>query len=168
MSITIADLFRDQWEKEHRNTLSVLEAIPADSMDYVPWPGARDMQGLALHIIGVDEHTICGVLAGELVAQSRGERPKPPADLVAFCKSQHEALRPLAAQLDETVLEREVPFKYPDGRVLFVHPGREYLFAHLLHHVIHHRGQLLTYLRLVGAPIPGIYGPTREQMPPMP
>jgi hypothetical protein len=72
MSITVADLFRDLWEKEHRNTLSVLEAIPVDSMNYVPWPGAREMQGLALHIIGVDEHTIRGVLAGELVAASGG------------------------------------------------------------------------------------------------
>lgn len=170
MSITVAELFRDLWEKEHRNTLAVLEAILGDRMDFAPWPGARDMRLLALHIIGIDDHHIRGVLAGELLAGRPRELPevRTPADLIARCTAQHEALRPLAAQVDAAVLEREIPFKLPNGQVLFVHPGREYLFSHLLHHLVHHRGQLLAYLRLAGAPIPGVCGPTREQMPPIP
>jgi uncharacterized damage-inducible protein DinB len=170
MSMTAADLFRELWEHEHRNTVSVLEAIPGDQMNYVPWEGAMDMRQLALHVIGVEEFFIRGVVAGELtVGGSRRDQAeiRSPADLVAFCKERHEALRPLAEQLDDTVMAREIPFKAPNGAVLRVSTGRQRLFSDLLHHVIHHRGQLVTYLRLVGAPVPGIYGPTREQMPPM-
>jgi uncharacterized damage-inducible protein DinB len=34
----------------------------------------------------------------------------------------------------------------------------------LLHHAIHHRGQLVLLTRLAGGVPPGIYGPTREEM----
>jgi uncharacterized damage-inducible protein DinB len=33
----------------------------------------------------------------------------------------------------------------------------------LLHHVIHHRGQLTLYLRLLNVPLPPIYGPTADE-----
>jgi len=33
----------------------------------------------------------------------------------------------------------------------------------MLHDSIHHRGQLSTYLRLMGAPVPSIYGPSAAE-----
>jgi uncharacterized damage-inducible protein DinB len=33
----------------------------------------------------------------------------------------------------------------------------------MLHHLIHHRGQLTLYLRLLGVPLPPIYGPTADE-----
>ena len=33
----------------------------------------------------------------------------------------------------------------------------------LIHHEIHHRGQLTVLLRLAGATIPGVYGPAKEE-----
>jgi uncharacterized damage-inducible protein DinB len=32
-----------------------------------------------------------------------------------------------------------------------------------LHHLIHHRGQLSVYLRLLDIPVPGTYGPTADE-----
>ena len=37
----------------------------------------------------------------------------------------------------------------------------------VLNHMIHHRGQLTVYLRLIGAKVPGIYGPSADEMPGM-
>jgi len=34
-----------------------------------------------------------------------------------------------------------------------------------LYHQIHHRGQLSVYLRLVGAKVPSIYGPSADDNP---
>jgi len=34
----------------------------------------------------------------------------------------------------------------------------------LLHHQIHHRGQLVLLCRLAGGEAPGLYGPNREAM----
>ena len=33
----------------------------------------------------------------------------------------------------------------------------------LLNHLIHHRGQLSVYLRLLDVPLPSIYGPTADE-----
>jgi uncharacterized damage-inducible protein DinB len=35
----------------------------------------------------------------------------------------------------------------------------------LMNHVIHHRGQLSVYLRLLDVPLPPIYGPTADENP---
>ena len=40
----------------------------------------------------------------------------------------------------------------------------ELLWGALLHHLIHHRGQLTLMSRLAGGKVPGLYGPTREEM----
>jgi uncharacterized damage-inducible protein DinB len=34
-----------------------------------------------------------------------------------------------------------------------------------LNHVVHHRGQLSVYLRLLDVPLPPIYGPTADEAP---
>jgi uncharacterized damage-inducible protein DinB len=38
------------------------------------------------------------------------------------------------------------------------------LWSALLHHTLHHRGQLVLVTRLAGGVPPGLYGPTREEM----
>ena len=37
----------------------------------------------------------------------------------------------------------------------------------ILNHWVHHRGQLSVYLRLAGAKVPWIYGPSGDEQPPM-
>lgn len=41
-------------------------------------------------------------------------------------------------------------------------PRGEVVRQHL-NHLIHHRGQLTVYLRLVDVPLPQIYGPTADE-----
>ena len=47
-------------------------------------------------------------------------------------------------------------------RVLMTMPRGVAARAHL-NHLIHHRGQLTVYLRLVDVPLPSIYGPTADE-----
>ena len=35
----------------------------------------------------------------------------------------------------------------------------------MLNHTIHHRGQLTVYLRLLGVPVPSVYGPSADENP---
>ena len=57
-------------------------------------------------------------------------------------------------QLDEAVT-------FFDGRRLAI---RDVLWGELLHHLIHHRGQLVLMCRMAGGTPPGLYGPNREGM----
>ncbi len=54
--------------------------------------------------------------------------------------------------------DRTVPFF--DGRPMAV---RDILWFTVLHHSIHHRGQLALMCRMAGGTVPGIYGPNREE-----
>ena len=42
-------------------------------------------------------------------------------------------------------------------------PRAAVLRTYLLNHVIHHRGQLSVYLRLLDVPLPSMYGPTADE-----
>jgi uncharacterized damage-inducible protein DinB len=49
------------------------------------------------------------------------------------------------------------------GRVRVEKPKAAALRDFTLSHVIHHRGQLSVYLRLLDVPVPGSYGPTADE-----
>ena len=50
-----------------------------------------------------------------------------------------------------------------DGRPLFERP-RDAVFRNMtLHHMIHHRGQLSVYLRMLDVAVPQTYGPTADE-----
>lgn len=69
----------------------------------------------------------------------------------------HDALQEVTgAALDE-------PWSLKRGdQVLFTTPRGPTVRSHL-NHLIHHRGQLTVYLRLVDVPLPQIYGPTADE-----
>jgi uncharacterized damage-inducible protein DinB len=71
----------------------------------------------------------------------------------------HElAIERLEKVKDEDLDERVTFF---DGTPMTI---RDVLWNALLHHLIHHRGQLTLMCRMSGGCPPGIYGPNREEM----
>jgi uncharacterized damage-inducible protein DinB len=51
------------------------------------------------------------------------------------------------------------------SRVFFTMPRIVVLRSTVLNHMIHHRGQLTVYLRLLNVPLPDLYGPTADTKP---
>jgi hypothetical protein len=49
------------------------------------------------------------------------------------------------------------------GKVFFTKPRFEVFRDFTLNHLIHHRGQLTVYLRLLDVPLPWVYGPTADE-----
>jgi uncharacterized damage-inducible protein DinB len=47
--------------------------------------------------------------------------------------------------------------------VILSMPRLAVLRSFCLSHMIHHRGQLSVYLRLLDVPVPSIYGPTADE-----
>ena len=50
------------------------------------------------------------------------------------------------------------------GHVLASVPRMVAVRSMAMNHLIHHRGQIAVYLRLLDIPVPGLYGPSADEM----
>jgi len=156
------DLFRSIWNREAERTILLLEALPADQYDFRPDPEGRSIGELAWHLSEIDACLTFGVAERRFRLEDEPPglaRPREVALLAPGYRRIHEqAVARLQAldndQLDETVT-------YFDGRALTI---RDVLWDALLHHLVHHRGQLALLCRMARGTPPGIYGPNREEM----
>ena len=139
---------------ESRITKTVIEAIPLDKGDYRPDAISKSALELAWHIAVMEMRFMDAVLAGEFdfSPKPRPESIKNSQDLSAWYvenfESHFEAL---------TKLSNDQLVKIVDFRGMFQLPAVMYL-GFILHHSVHHRGQLSTYLRPMGAKVPAMYG----------
>jgi uncharacterized damage-inducible protein DinB len=140
-------------QNEHRTTKRVIEAIPLDKGDYRPAPDSMTAFSLAAHIAGAENLFLNGIAAGEFDYTAKiPESIRNSADIAKWYNENFERNIARIQALSPQQLLKSVDFR---GR--FQWPAVEYLpFA--FSHTIHHRGQLATYLRPMGAKVPSIYG----------
>jgi len=139
---------------EHRNTRSVIEAIPQSNADYRPDPNSKTAMELAWHVVAAEHRFYSGIVAGafDFSTTHRPENVHTPAQIGqwygdSFAKN-FEALSKLSGEQLAKII---------DFRGMFQQPAVAFLnFS--LNHTIHHRGQLSTYLRAMGGKVPAIYG----------
>ena len=141
-------------KNEQRITRSIIEAIPLDKGDYRPDEISKSALELAWHIAVTEMRFLEAVAAGEFDFSPRPlpDSVKNSGDLAAWYT---ENFAPRFEAL--TKLSSEQLLKIIDFRGMFQLPAVTYL-NFLLHHSIHHRGQLSMYLRPMGAKVPSIYG----------
>jgi uncharacterized damage-inducible protein DinB len=139
---------------EHRATRSVIEAIPQSNADYRPDPNSKTAMELAWHITAAEHRFYGGIITGafDFSPIHRPDNVHTPADIgqwygESFAKNFEQFSRLSSEQLAKIV----------DFRGLFQLPAVAF-FNFSLHHTIHHRGQLSTYLRAMGGKVPAIYG----------
>ena len=75
-----------------------------------------------------------------------------------------EICRQTRAAMDKSDAEYQSPWTLQRGaQQVFSVPRVAAFRSFVLHHVIHHRGQLSLYLRLNDIPVPAIYGPSADE-----
>jgi uncharacterized damage-inducible protein DinB len=107
-----------------------------------------------------------GVLEDKIVIGNSKLPSEPPpsiAEMIAIAEKQHPEIVNNWRTLDDEALRQKILFVSPDGIVRRELRRMLYLHVTLMHHVIHHRGQLSLMLRLMGAKVPSIYGPSGDE-----
>ena len=152
-------LFLKFWEKEAEATRKVIARIPEGS-DYRPDPKSRTAREIAWLIVREE------IVLGE--GLQRGsfewvEEPAPAAvrDVLAAYDRHHDDLTRAMRALDGPAWARKFPFMF-EGKEVFSDTGSGAAWT-MLFDIIHHRGQLSTYLRPMGSTVPQIYGPTADE-----
>lgn len=149
------DSFLAEFEQEMANTRKLMEAIPADQFDWRPHPKSKALGELGNHI------AMLPVSASIMIDYMKGSRPeqaKSKAELVQLFDESVERCRSAITSASDEQLGRNVMVTPSRSR-----PLPEVLRDRILNHLIHHRGQLSVYLRLVGAAVPGMYGPSADE-----
>jgi uncharacterized damage-inducible protein DinB len=146
-------LYLDTLKYESRITKNVIQAIPPDQCDYRPDPFAKSAMELARHIVIADNRFIETVTSGIFDTTSTiPDTVKTPAELAEWYVERHARnLTTLAAATHDQLVT------VVDFRGIFKRPAYTFVMTGL-HHTIHHRGQLSSYLRSMGGKVPAIYG----------
>ena len=141
-------------KNEHRITKSIIEAVPLDKGDYRPDGVSKSALELAWHIAATEMRFMEALPAGEfdLSPRPRPDSIKNSGDLTSWYTDNFEPRFEKLTKLSNDQLLKMVGF-----RGLFQLPAVMFLNI-LLHHSVHHRGQLSMYLRPIGAKVPAIYG----------
>lgn len=155
-------LFAD-FEPELASTRRVLERFPDAKGDWRPHAKSRTLGELALHVADIPNRGTAILELDELDIAAR--QPLAPlgtaAELLTFFDANAARLRTALAAADMPLLER--PWTLRRGpQVLVTQPRRVLLRLIMLSHLVHHRAQLGVYYRLLGVPVPGVYGPSAD------
>jgi len=141
-------------KNEYRATSAVIAAIPASNGDYRPDPQARSAAEIAWHIAASEHRFWRGIISGtfDFNAIPRPEGGLTPASVLTWYEqsfaSSFEKLTRLTGEQAARILEFRGGLRLPAAA----------FFDVCVHHSIHHRGQLSTYLRAMGGRVPAIYG----------
>lgn len=156
-----------EYDQEMAGTRRALASIPGDALGFRPHEKSWTMGELATHIAGVPTWLRVTLETPELDLGEPMESPTVPSDagelLARFDAGVAEARAALDAATPETMAEQ---WTLRSGdHVFFTLPRGTVVRTMVLSHMIHHRGQLTVYLRLAGAPVPGLYGPSADEAP---
>jgi len=156
------DTFRAVWNSEAQNTIRLLEALPPDQYDFRPDPKGRSIRELACHLSEIDACLSFGIAERRFRFEDEPPDLKRPREIKLLApgyRRVHEQAVARLEKLENDQFAESVTFF--DGQRMTI---REVLWGALLHHLIHHRGQLVMMCRMAGGTPPGMCGPNREEM----
>jgi uncharacterized damage-inducible protein DinB len=146
--------FTQLWTQESKTTRNVLARIPEGS-DYRPDPRSRTAQEIAWQIVCEEKMLI------EALEQGRAEwAPAPMPDAM---KDVLHAYERQSADLERRW--NALPDERWNGQLEFFgteRPASPMAWSFLFD-IVHHRGQITTYLRPMGSTVPQIYGPSADE-----
>jgi len=147
----------DGLNREAEITKRVIAAVPDVKSDYKPDPHARTAKELAWHLANTDIQFLDGIADLNFSMQTPENKPQTSAEVVAwYDENIRRAADRVAAMTPEQLL---TPVEFFG---VFNLPAVLYL-GFLNNHSIHHRGELVTYLRPMGSKVPSIYGGSYDE-----
>ncbi len=166
--MTLVDLFLAELDEEAANTRKMLERIPENRLEWQPHAKSWTLAGLATHVANVFSWTAYVVEKQSLDLMPDGKpmpRMQPAqsvADLLTALQKNHTAAR----QALTTTTDEQLTMPWSllmNGHTIFTQPKHQVLRSTIFNHLVHHRGQLSVYLRLLDVAVPGMYGPSADE-----
>jgi uncharacterized damage-inducible protein DinB len=164
--MTLTELLLAELDREVPRSRRVLQEIPSGNFDWKPHDKSMIFGYLASLVATIPSWIAMGITRNELdVAPASGSAMKQEkletsdALVKALDASAADARKALQGTSDEFLM---TPWKLlAHGKIVQETPRWE-MIQDTINHWAHHRGQLTVYLRLLGARVPSIYGPSAD------
>lgn len=153
--------------REKNNTLRILKGLTNADFDYKPHPKSMTLGQLVNHI--VELHNWVEIALTKDVFNFHTDyaplQKTTNEELIDCLQKGYEINKGLIEGMDEASYFSNWTLKAGD-HVIAEMPKAGALRFIITNHLIHHRGQLTVYMRLLDIPVPGVYGPSADdQMP---
>ena len=164
--MAIADALLPEFDHEMGVTRRLLERVPEDKFAWRPHAKSYSMIELATHVATIPFWGVPTLTETELDLGGSNQNTTAPsrADLVSRFDKHVADTR--AALVGKSDAEMMVAWSLKNnGQTLFTMPRIAVWRSFVMHHMVHHRGQLSVYLRLNDVPVPAMYGPSADESP---
>jgi uncharacterized damage-inducible protein DinB len=163
--MALVDALLPEFDHEMASTRTVLERVPEERFGWKPHAKSFSLGALATHVAMLPTWATMTLARGELDLDPN-QQPHPAlpsrADVLsAFDKNVADARAALTGRTDGELMATWSLKR--GGRTLFTMPRTAVLRSFVLNHLVHHRGQLTVYLRLLDISVPSIYGPSADE-----
>jgi uncharacterized damage-inducible protein DinB len=158
--------FIAELKHEAKSTERILERVPEGKFDWKPHEKSMTLGRLASHVAELPAF-LNSILTMDEFDFAKGHykasHPKTPEELIeVFHQKLDEVVQTLQGTSDEKM---QASFTLRSGdHVIASLPRMVAVRSMALNHIIHHRGQIAVYLRLLDIPVPGMYGPSADEM----
>lgn len=158
------ELIFSDFERELQQTRVILERLPEDKLTWKPHEKSMSLGELADHVARLSWFFEIGATSDDY-DMANWVRPPAPTSRDEVLKTFDERSAAAIAEmkkLDPAKLNDMWSLK-AGSQVFFTIPRVAVLRIFAVNHIIHHRGQLAVYYRMVGVPVPGLYGPSADE-----
>jgi uncharacterized damage-inducible protein DinB len=163
--MSISETFLPEFDQEMKTTRRVLERVPTDKGKWKPHEKSFSLGHLAQLVAWMPGWIAQTLTNTELNLKGQaGYSYEKTEDLVAMFDKNVKDARAAFQKTKDAGYKVDWSLKFGD-RTVFTQPRGEVVRQHI-NHLIHHRGQLTVYLRLIDVPVPSIYGPTADEKMP--
>lgn len=151
-----------EFDQEMATTRRLLERVPSEHMAWRPHPKSFPL-GHLVQLICRMPGWITNALTDDSLdlAAGKGYSFETLATLLQEFDGNVNQARTVLAETSDAHLDTEWSLRMGD-RTLFT-SLRGAVVRQTISHLVHHRGQLSVYLRLLDVPLPSIYGPTADE-----
>lgn len=154
-----------EFRRETTTTRAFVQRIPPDRWAWRPHVKSFTIGSLGAHLVDCVRWVEPIVTLDELDLDPATFQPCAAGSLEALLAAYDEAVATgarLLSPLDASALAGPWRLKVR-GTTRLERPKADAVRDFTLSHVIHHRGQLSVYLRLLDVAVPGAYGPTADE-----
>jgi len=151
--------FIQRWESEQPAFSKVLRAVPEGKLGYRPHERSASAGGLAWQLAEEQKQLVEMLQTGE-VKFNLTKHPPRAADIVAQWDKATNDLRAKLESADDQQWSGQAKLVMGEGQEWS--DTLENMCWGYLFDMIHHRGQLSSYLRPMGGKVPSIYGPSGD------